>query len=191
MSSAARTATGMELVETIEELAAIVGEPSDLVRNKERSALIDVDLDWLARTPFCVIATADAEGRCDASPKGDPPGRLVHVIDERTIALAERPGNRRVDGYRNVLSNPHVGINFIIPGRGLTLRIKGRARLVRDAPFFDEMVVKGKRPILALVVDIETIFFHCAKAFLRSHLWDPASWPDTGVSDDDPGLVLY
>ncbi len=129
-----------------------------------------------------MIATTDVEGRCDASPKGDPAGRLVHVIDDRTIAIAERPGNRRVDGYRNVLQNPHVGLIFLIPGRGDTLRINGRARLVREAPFFDDMVVKGHRPVLALVVHIEEIFFHCAKAFLRSGLWKPETWdPEAAV----------
>jgi PPOX class probable FMN-dependent enzyme len=127
-----------------------------------------------------VVATADEHGRCDASPKGDPPGRLVHVLDDTTIALAERPGNRRVDGYRNVVVNPHVGLDFFIPGRGDTLRINGRARLVSDAPFFDEMVVKGHRPVLALVVEIEELFFHCAKAFLRSGLWKPETWDPEG-----------
>ena len=122
------------------------------------------------------MATSDAEGRCDASPKGDPAGQLVHVIDERTIALAERPGNRRADGYKNILVNPHVGLNFLIPGRGDTLRINGRARLVSDAPFFDEMMVKGHRPLLAVVVEIEDPFLHCAKAFLRSQLWEPQTW---------------
>ncbi|MAS55814.1 MAG: pyridoxamine 5'-phosphate oxidase [Pimelobacter sp.] len=157
-------------------LVALLGEPSERAATKSRPALLDVDRDWLAASPFCVMATADAEGRCDASPKGDPAGQLVHVIDERTIALAERPGNRRADGYKNILVNPHVGLNFLIPGRGDTLRVNGRARLVSEAPFFDDMVVKGHRPLLAIVVDIEDLFFHCAKAFLRSQLWDPQSW---------------
>ena len=157
-------------------LVALLGEPSERAATKSRPALLDVDRDWLAASPFCVMATADAEGRCDASPKGDPAGQLVHVLDERTIALAERPGNRRADGYKNILVNPHVGLNFLIPGRGDTLRVNGRARLVSEAPFFDDMVVKGHRPLLAIVVDIEDLFFHCAKAFLRSQLWDPQSW---------------
>ncbi|MFE6507709.1 pyridoxamine 5'-phosphate oxidase family protein [Nocardioides sp. NPDC057767] len=166
-------------ISTPEELVDLVGTPHERAVTKGRPALLDIDREWLAATPFCVLATSDADGNCDASPKGDPAGSLVHVIDDKTIAIAERPGNKRVDGYRNVLSNPHVGLNFLIPGRGDTLRINGRARLVSDAPFFDEMVVKGKRPILALVVDIDDIFFHCAKAFLRSGLWDPETWdPD-------------
>jgi PPOX class probable FMN-dependent enzyme len=166
-------------ITTLEQLEAIVGEPGERAATKERSVLSEIDRAWLAATPFCVLATSDDEGRCDASPKGDPPGRLVHVVDERTIALAERPGNRRVDGYRNVIANPQVGLDFLIPGRGDTLRINGRARLVDDAPFFDAMSVHEKRPILALVVEIETVFFHCAKAFSRSRLWDPESWAPT------------
>ena len=163
-------------ISTTAELVALLGEPGERARDKSRPALLDVDRDWLAASPFCVLATAAADGTCDASPKGDPPGSLVHVIDDRTIALAERPGNRRVDGYRNICENPHVGLTFFIPGRGDTLRINGRARLVSDAPFFDELTVKGHRPVLAVVVDIEDLFFHCAKAFLRSELWDPATW---------------
>ena len=168
-------------ITTVEQLEAIVGLPTGLAVTKERDALTDIDRAWLAATPFCVLSTSDAEGRCDASPKGDPPGQLVHVVDEHTIAIAERPGNRRVDGYRNVLANPHVGLTFLIPGRGDTLRINGRARLVDDATYFDAMAVRGTRPILALEVGIETIFFHCAKAFLRSGLWDPASWEPGSV----------
>ena len=166
-------------INTVDDLVDLVGIPHERAVTKGRPALLDVDRAWLAATPFCGLATADADGNCDASPKGDPAGSLVHVIDEKTIAIAERPGNKRVDGYRNVLANPHVGLNFLVPGRGDTLRINGRARLVSDAPFFDEMVVKGKRPILALVVEIDDIFFHCAKAFLRSALWNPETWdPD-------------
>ncbi|PVG80964.1 pyridoxamine 5'-phosphate oxidase [Nocardioides gansuensis] len=168
-------------ITTADELTALLGEPTVAAATKERSTLTDVDRDWLAASPFCFLATADAQGRCDASPKGDPAGRLVHVIDDRTIAVAERPGNRRADGYRNILANPHAGLNFLIPGRGDTLRINGRARLVREAPFFDEMVVKGHRPLLAVVVEIETVFFHCAKAFLRSRLWQPDTWAPEAI----------
>nr|WP_218849593.1 MSMEG_1061 family FMN-dependent PPOX-type flavoprotein [Nocardioides perillae] len=159
----------------------MLGEPTRLAREKGRDRLLPVDRAWLAASPFCLVATADADGRCDASPKGDPAGSLALVLDDRTVAVAERPGNRRADGYRNVLANPHVGLHFVIPGRGDTLRVNGRARLVSDAPFLDEMVVQGHRPVLALVVDVEEVFFHCAKAFLRSGLWDPATWDPTGT----------
>jgi uncharacterized protein len=165
-------------ITSVDELVAVVGVPLPRVANKVRPKLHQLDREWLAASPFCLVATADENGACDVSPKGDPPGQLAYVIDESTIALAERPGNRRADGYKNVLANPHVGLIFLIPGRGDTLRINGRARLVCDAPFFDDMIVKGHRPILALVVEIEEIFHHCAKAFLRSQLWRPETWLD-------------
>jgi uncharacterized protein len=161
------------------ELRDLLGWPAGRAVTKERTRLLPMDREWLATSPFCVLATSDAEGNCDASPKGDPAGHLVHVLDDATVAIPERPGNRRADGYGNVLSNPHVGIVSIIPGRNETLRINGRARLLRDAPFFDDMAVRGSRPIMALVVEIEQIFFHCQKAFLRSQLWQPQTWqPD-------------
>ena len=165
-------------ITTVDELVALVGDPTPAAANKARPALHELDRQWLAAAPFCLVATAGADGTCDVSPKGDPAGRLTHVLDDTTIALAERPGNKRVDGYRNVLVNPHVGLIFLIPGRSDTLRINGRARLVSDAPFFDAMVVKGHRPVLALVVEIEEIFHHCAKAFLRSKLWRAETWND-------------
>ena len=165
-------------IRTADELVTLIGTPLPRVANKVRRTLHDLDRQWLAASPFCLVATADRNGACDVSPKGDPPGQLAYVIDETTVALAERPGNRRADGYKNVLANPHVGLIFLIPGRGDTLRINGRARLVSDAPFFDDMIVKGHRPILALVVEIEEIFHHCAKAFLRSQLWRPETWQD-------------
>jgi PPOX class probable FMN-dependent enzyme len=168
-------------IEDVATLVAVIGEPLPRVRDKARPALTDLDRDWLAASPFCVMATSSADGACDASPKGDPAGHLVHVLDDTTIALAERPGNRRADGYRNILENPHVGLNFFIPGRGDTLRVNGRARLVSEAPFFDAMVVQGHRPVLAVVVEIDELFHHCAKAFLRSGLWDPETWDPEGV----------
>jgi uncharacterized protein len=157
------------------ELRDLIGEPMPRAVTKERTRLHELDRQWLAHSPFCLVATADADGNCDVSPKGDPAG-FAHVIDDTTLAIPERPGNRRADGYLNILANPHVGLIFLLPGRGETLRINGRARLLRDAPFFDEMIVKGHRPALALLVEIEQIFFHCAKAFMRSGLWKPDTW---------------
>ncbi len=181
MTTAPDRATAWAEITGVDELVALLGEPGERAATKTRPALLDVDRAWLAASPFCVMATAGADGTCDASPKGDPAGRLVHVVDDRTIAIAERPGNRRADGYRNILANPHVGLSFLIPGRGDTLRINGRARLVSDAPFFDQMVVKGHRPVLAVVVEIDELFFHCAKAFLRSGLWKPETWDPEGL----------
>jgi uncharacterized protein len=160
------------------ELRELVGEPAPYAARKARSTLHALDREWLAHSPLCLIATSSADGSCDVSPKGDPPG-FVKVLDDAAIAIPDRPGNRRIDGYRNILANPHVGLIHLLPGRGDTLRINGRARIVREAPFLDEMTVKGNRPLLALVVQIEEIFFHCSKAFLRSSAWNPATWqPD-------------
>jgi PPOX class probable FMN-dependent enzyme len=145
---------------------------------KERTSLHPLQIEWLQTSPFCVLATCDADGNCDASPKGDPAGQLVYVLDPRTVVIAERPGNRRADGYLNILSNPHVGVLALIPGRNDTLRINGRARLVRDAPWFGELAVQGKRPVLAIVIEIDQVFSHCQKAFMRSGLWDCGQWPD-------------
>jgi uncharacterized protein len=165
-------------ITSVEELRELLGSPRQAALDKERRQLHELDRQWLAESPFCLIATADADGGCDVSPKGDPPG-FATVLDDRTIAIGDRPGNRRADSWRNVLANPNVGLVFFIPGRGDTLRINGRARLLREAPFFEGMTVKGHRPKLALLVEIEQIFFHCAKAFLRSKLWQPETWrPD-------------
>jgi uncharacterized protein len=171
-------ATGYVPVSSEAELRDLLGEPAARSVTKERPRLHQRDREWLAASPICLIATADAGGRCDVSPKGDPPG-FTYIIDDRTVAIPDRPGNRRADGFRNVLANPYAGTIYLVPGRSETLRINGRARLLRDAPFFGEMIVKGNRPRLALVIDIETIFFHCAKAFMRSKLWRPETWhPD-------------
>jgi PPOX class probable FMN-dependent enzyme len=165
----------MEEITSEAELRALLGEPARAALAKERAVLHEFDRQWLAASPFCLVATSAADGSCDVSPKGDPPGFTV-VLDDRTIALPERAGNRRADGFANILTNPHVGLIYLLPGRGDTLRINGRARLVRDPALLDRMVEQGHRPVLALLVEIEEVFHHCAKAFLRSRLWDPTSW---------------
>ncbi len=174
------TESGLSVITSEAELReALGGHASGRAVTKERVSLHPLQIEWLKASPFCVLATCNAAGNCDASPKGDPAGHLVHVLDDRTVVIAERPGNKRADGYLNILANPHVGIISLIPGRNDTLRINGRARLVRDAPFFDDLTVRGQRPVLALFVEIDQVFSHCPKAFMRSRLWDPASWrPD-------------
>lgn len=167
-------------VTSVEELRAIVGHPHEAVVKKVSDRLSGAHRLWLAHSPLGFVATTDAQGRVDVSPKGDPPG-FVHVLDDATIAIPERPGNKRVDGFLNVLQRPQVGTVFVIPGRGDTLRINGHARILSDAEYFDAMAVQGKRPILALEIAVEEVFFHCAKAFLRSDAWAPDSW--------DPGAV--
>ncbi len=167
-------------VTTVAELREIVGEPDHYVADKVKDRLSPVQREWLAHSPLVFVATTDAQGRVDISPKGDPAG-FVHVIDDRTIAIPDRPGNKRVDGYFNVLQRPGVGTLSVIPGRGDTLRINGRGRILAGADYFDAMAVKGKRPLLALEVHIDEVFFHCSKAFLRSDTWKPETWNPTAL----------
>jgi PPOX class probable FMN-dependent enzyme len=171
----------MQQITSEAELSALLGEPTPQVRDKVRPELHDLDVAWLSAAPLCLVATAAADGSCDVSPKGDPAGSLVRVLDRRTIAIAERPGNRRADGYRNILQNPHVGLIFLIPGRGDTLRVNGRARLVTDPSLLATMPVKGHLPVLALVVDVDEVFHHCAKSLLRAQVWKPETWDPEGV----------
>jgi PPOX class probable FMN-dependent enzyme len=145
---------GLREVTSEAELRELLGAPAPHAARKARTALHALDREWLAHSPLCLIATSASDGSCDVSPKGDPPG-FVKVLGDRTIAIPDRPGNKRIDGFRNVLSNPHVGLIHLLPGRGDTLRINGRARIVREAPFLGEMTVKQSRPLLALVVEIE------------------------------------
>ncbi|CAA9277789.1 MAG: Phosphohydrolase [uncultured Blastococcus sp.] len=170
----------MAEINTEAQLRELLGEPAPAAMAKERRRLHELDRQWLAASPFCLVATSAADGSCDVSPKGDPPGFTL-VLDDATIAVPERAGNRRADGYRNILVNPHVGLIYLLPGRTDTLRINGRARLVTDDDLLDRMVVEGHRPVLALVVEIEQVFHHCGKAFLRSQLWDPETWDRDAV----------
>lgn len=163
-------------------LRDLLGMPLQRVLDKDRHALSPEHRAWLDASPFCLVATSDAVGRLDVSPKGDPAGFTL-VLNDTTIAIPERPGNRRADGFSNILQNPHVGLLFVVPGHGDTLRINGRATLLSDAPYADQLTVKGHRPTVILEVAIEQIFFHCAKAFLRSGLWQPETWaPDAVLS---------
>jgi len=165
-----------------EELRAVIGTPLPHVADKVRTRLTPIHRDWVAASPFCVVSTSSPDGRCDTSPKGDPAG-FVHVLDDATLVVPERRGNRRADGYLNVLANPHVGLLFTIPGRPDTLRVNGTARVLSEASWFDDLCVQGRRPLLALEVTVEEVFFHCGKAFLRSQLWNPTSWrPDAVAS---------
>jgi PPOX class probable FMN-dependent enzyme len=157
------------------ELRAVVGEPARRALDKQIDALDEHCRSIIARAPFVLIASSDREGRVDVSPKGDPAG-FVQVLDERTLAIPERPGNRRADTFRNVLQNPRVGLLFLVPGRLETLRVNGQALLVRDATLLGRMAVGGKAPQLALVVSVEEAFVHCGKCMLRSRLWDSGSW---------------
>jgi hypothetical protein len=131
-------------------------------------------------SPFVLIATSDATGRCDVSPKGDAPG-FVHVLDTKHLVIPDRPGNKRFDGMGNLLDNPRVGLIFLVPGREDTLRVNGRAWIVRDPDVLEPLTAMGKVPNLAIGVEVEEAFMHCAKAFRRSGLWDTARWPNASA----------
>jgi PPOX class probable FMN-dependent enzyme len=158
------------------ELRQLVGEPGELAVKKELTYLDRHCRAFIARSPFAVVGTVGASGRCDVSPRGDAPG-FVQVLDERTLAIPERPGNRRLDTLINVLQTGRVGLLFLIPGIEETLRVNGRACLLRDPAILEGSVVQGKRPLLAIGVEAEECFLHCAKALKRSHLWQTDQWP--------------
>ena len=155
-----------------EELRRLLGEPSDLVRAKVGDRLNELTRQFVDRSPFVLLATSAPDGTCDVSPRGDPPG-FVRVLDEKTLLLPERPGNRLADSLRNILANPRVGLLFVVPGVGDTLRVNGRATLVTDDELLAPSAVDGKVPKLGILVDADEVFTHCSKAFLRSQLWDP------------------
>lgn len=155
------------------ELRELLGEPSDLVRAKVTDRLNELTRQFVDRSPFVLLATSAPDGTCDVSPRGDPPG-FVRVLDEQTLLLPERPGNRLADSLRNILGNPKVGLLFVVPGVGDTLRVNGRAALVTDEDLLASSAVEGKVPKLGILVDVEEVFTHCSKAFLRSQLWDPS-----------------
>ncbi len=165
----------METIRTVDELRAVVGAEIPGLAEKNQPRLNDFAVDFIARSPFLVLSTADATGRQDASPKGDAPG-FVEVVDDRTLVIPDRPGNRLVYGHQNILANPHVGVLFMIPGTPETLRINGQATLTADPELLQRLAARGRTAVLAIRVDVQEVFFHCAKAFMRSRLWQPNSW---------------
>lgn len=168
---------GTTEIATLEELRALVGEPAELTQRKVIDRIDEHARTLIEHSPFVLLATSAPDGSCDVSPRGDPAGSVL-ILDERTLVLADRPGNKLVDSFRNIVENPHAGLLFLVPGMNETLRVNGRAKLVSDAPYFDSLVVKGKRPLLAVVIEVEQLYMHCAKAFLRSSLWQPETWPE-------------
>jgi hypothetical protein len=163
-----------------QELRDLYGHPRERAVAKERPVLNEDCRAFIAHAPFLVMGTAGADGRCDVSPKGDAPG-FVHVLDEHHLVIPDRLGNNRIDGLRNIVENGHVGLIFFIPGREDTLRVNGRARIVRDEALLDALAVAGKRPVTALLVEVEQCFLHCARAFKRAGLWQPERWPDASA----------
>jgi len=179
-----------EIVTSEQEIAAILGETNPRARDKAIDTLDDICLAFIARSPFVLVASCDAAGHMDVSPKGDPAG-FVHVLDRKTIAIPERPGNRRADTFRNVLQNAKVGLIFIIPGKGETFRVSGTARIARDLWLRERMVVTGRVPELALVVSVEEAFMHCSKCMVRARMWQPDTWNADGVASIAEAVVAH
>lgn len=160
------------------DLRAIIPEPRGSGAWDKSLSFIDPHAAaFIGKSPFAMIATTDRDGRMDISPKGDPAG-FVRVLDEHTLAIPDRPGNGRADTFRNLLANPRISVYFLVPGRSETLRVNGSALLVQDQWLLDEMAVKGHPAQLAIAVNVEEAFFHCAKCVVRSNLWDAESWED-------------
>lgn len=172
-----------ETIATLEQLRDVIAPPSELVTAKDVAQLDGYCRDFIERTPFIVIASSNGHGRVDTSPKGDPAG-FVQVLDDSTIAIPERPGNGRAETLVNILSNPHVGVIFIVPGTKTTFRVRGRARIVRDSALRESMAIDGRAPELAIVVDVDTAYFHRAKCIIRSKLWSAEQLAAAGGRDD-------
>jgi PPOX class probable FMN-dependent enzyme len=169
--------TFTDLVTSEAELRALLGEPGSVVIRKQLPALDRHCRAFIARSPFLLLGTANAQGDCDVSPRGDAPG-FVLVLDDHTLVIPDRPGNRRIDSLRNIIAHGGVGLLFMVPGVEETLRVNGRARIVRDADLLTRLEARGKVPQLAIVVTVEEAFLHCAKALKRSRLWDATTWPE-------------
>jgi len=175
IEAAARQFT--DVVTTEAELRALLGHPNELVIKKQQAALDVHCRAFIALAPFMLLGTTDSAGRCDVSPRGDGPG-FVQVLDDTTLVIPDRPGNKRFDSLRNILAHGGVGLLFMIPGVEEMLRVNGRARLIRDADVLARMAVRDKVPTLAIAVEVQEAFLHCAKALKRSRLWQEESWPD-------------
>jgi uncharacterized protein len=169
-----------DILTTEQELRSLIGVPGVRSIQKERRTLDEHDRAFIARSPFLLLATSDASGRCDVSPKGDAPG-FVQVVDDRRLVIPERPGNKRLDGMLNMLANPHIGLIFMVPGREETLRVNGKACITRDPRLLERCIAQGKVPLVAIGVEVEQCFLHCPKAFVRSRLWRHETWPAAGA----------
>jgi PPOX class probable FMN-dependent enzyme len=166
-----------QVIRTEAQLRALIGQPAEMTCAKISDRLNAMTRLFVERSPFVCLATSDAAGHCDLSPRGDPAG-FVRILDDRTLLIPDRPGNRLADTLRNVLANPHIGLLFIVPGVTDTFRVNGRATLTVDAALLGPCAVEGKVPALGILVDVEEAYTQCSKAFLRSHLWDPSRFSD-------------
>jgi len=165
-------------ITTVEQLRELYPPPKERSVRKELDHLDGHCREFIALSPFLLVASANAAGACDVSPKGGPPG-FAQVLDDHRLAIPDATGNRRLDGLQNMIENPHVGLVFLIPGLGETLRVNGTVELTRDPALLERLETGGRPPALALVVSAEQVYLHCAKCVIRSKLWKPESWPDS------------
>jgi len=163
------------------ELVACLGEPMDFVRIKIAHQLDEVMKEFIACSPLAFISTIDENGLVDISPKGDPCG-FVHVDDNGSLMIPERPGNKLAFGFRNILRNKEIGLIFVVPNQRETLRVKGKATLHADPDMLRQMLVNRKPALMFTHVEVEECFFHCGKALIRSKLWKPESWDNSTES---------
>jgi PPOX class probable FMN-dependent enzyme len=170
-------------------LRDLIGVPSQIAVAKQVRSLDAHCRRFIAHAPYVLIGTSDTSGRCDVSPKGDAAG-FVLVLDDTHLVVPDRPGNKRLDGMRNILSNPNVGLLFLVPGRVETLRVNGRAWLTRDADLLERMAVGHKQPQVGIGVEVHEVFMHCGKASLRSSLWQAERWPDLGALPSAACMLL-
>ena len=166
-----------EVITTRQRLRELSRQPSQRANNKVIDHVDGICRRFIAACPFVMVASRGADGRMELSPKGDPPG-FVAVMDEKTLAIPDRPGNHRLDTFENLLTHSEVGLLFMIPGNGDTLRVSGTGRIVRDSSLQARLAVNGKDPNLVLIVTVEEAFMHCPKCIARSKLWSPEHWPD-------------
>jgi PPOX class probable FMN-dependent enzyme len=162
----------------------LYGEPSERAVKKQLSRLEKHSRAFIALSPFLVIASADPSGRVDASPKGDAPG-FVRILNERLLAIPDRPGNNRIDNLRNIVEDGRVSVLFIVPGVGETLRVNGTATISADPALLASFAVQDKLPRTVILVKLQSVYFHCSKALVRSKLWERAqearpALPSTG-----------
>lgn len=172
-----------------QSLRSLFHEQHTLAVQKCQSSLDKHAQAFIRRSPFLCIGTQNLDGKADVSPRGDPVG-FVKILDQHTLAIPDRPGNNRLDSLVNILANPSVGLLFIIPGFDDTLRVNGQASLMNDPEILESMSVKDRAPKLAIVVKVTTVFLHCAKAFRRSHLWNPDHFQDRGEMPSLVNIIL-
>lgn len=180
-----------EVIATQERLREVSKQPTYRARNKVINHLDQICRGFITASPFVLVATRGADGKIDISPKGDPAG-FVAILDEKTIAIPDRVGNNRLDTFENLIAHHEIGLIFMIPGHGDTLRVSGTGQIVRDRALESQLEVNGKKPNLVLVVSVSEVFLHCPKCVARSKLWSPEHWPDlSGVSSLAEAIVAH